>query len=1119
MFQIKLNGNNIQVEPGKTILEVAKDNGIYIPTLCHDEELHPYGSCWVCAVEVKGRRGFVTACGTDVLNGMEIETDNEAVRKARKMALELLLSNHYADCEAPCKIACPDHVEVQGYVSLIANGQYHEAVKVLKDTLPMPLSIGRVCPAFCERECRRQIVEDSVAIRQLKRYAADNDLNDAWSYTPERNPLKGKKIAIIGGGPSGLTCGFYLTTNGYDVDVIEAAPAAGGWLRYGIPEYRLPKEILDKEIELMCCNGMKIHTNHILGRDHKLSDLSKKYDAVYVAIGAQKAVPMPVQGSDLEGCFLGVDFLKDVAMGNNPKIGKKVAVVGGGNTAIDCARTSRRLGADVTIIYRRTREEMPAEPFEIEASGHEGIHFHYLTNPVEYLGVNGILAQIKMEKMALGAPDASGRRRPEPTGEFVIEEFDMVIAAISQVPDIAVFADEANYIEGKQFPLSRWSTALADEKTMYMNMANVFAGGDFRRGAATAIEAIADGRLAAEMIDLYLQGKALVNPKERFDSKKAAKVKEIMPEVYAQYEKISRAEMPEIAVQKAISSFMEVELGFDQETAHKEADRCLECGCQVNETCYLRKYATDYDAHIGLLAGDNGKHPIDESHPFIRRDENKCIVCGRCTRICAEIQGANVLGYMYRGFPSMVAPEYGESLTKTTCESCGKCVSVCPVGALTEKNLYYKQNPLLKTNTLQNCANCGTGCFINVEAQTQTVTQVTPPCNGNDYDSYSSGDYFNGRNICFYGHFGWQVMEAPNRVHVPHIRKGKNWEKITWEEAAAIIKEKAIMAKSHQVFISPNITNEETMMLQNVAENLKADISCLGYPGMFTDQLMNTSIMPRSFEELKDADTIVIIGTISQTLRTVCRLHQRKGKKLVIVEPKEIAFNRFADARYDRIQDFARDIEKYPRPFFLYNIQHTAEETILKFWKNASWYSDFKPGTGVLATSEWANLNGLLSLGVQPEKVENGEFQIYYGQTAAISSGVKDVFQVAFLTHMDEEAPVDMILPQPTYLEIEGTSISDDGRLVHYHNPKRSLMLSSILLMFVELGWIPPVMAEPLNWQNRVVKYFAELTPVDMTVDELRKILSQVSNVKTVVIKNRNKSRLEMNKLKEMTHN
>ncbi|MBM4400024.1 MAG: FAD-dependent oxidoreductase, partial [Candidatus Cloacimonetes bacterium] len=385
-IEVTLNGNKVTAQTGMTILDLARRLGIEIPTLCHDDELKPFGSCWVCAVEVKGRRGFVTSCGTYLTGGMEITTDSEEIHQARKMALELLVSDHYADCEAPCKIACPDHVDVQSYVSLIANGQYHEAVRVIKDTLPMPLSIGRVCPAFCERECRRQLVEEQIAIRQLKRYAADSDLNDYWTYVPEKDAENGKKIAIIGGGPSGLTCGYYLSNKGYGIDVFEASPQAGGWLRYGIPEYRLPKAILDKEIEQMCTNGMKIRTNVEMGKDIFLDDLSRKYDAVYVAIGAQKAVPMPVKGSDLQGCYLGVDFLKAHTLGDTPKLGKKVAIVGGGNTAIDCARTSVRLGAEVSIIYRRTKEEMPAEPFEIEAAEHEGVIFYMLSNPVEYIG-------------------------------------------------------------------------------------------------------------------------------------------------------------------------------------------------------------------------------------------------------------------------------------------------------------------------------------------------------------------------------------------------------------------------------------------------------------------------------------------------------------------------------------------------------------------------------------------------------------------------------------------------------------------------------------------------------------------------------------------------------------
>ncbi|HOE92172.1 MAG TPA: FAD-dependent oxidoreductase, partial [Candidatus Cloacimonadota bacterium] len=352
------------------------------------------------------------------------------------------MSDHYADCEAPCKIACPDHVDIQAYIAAIANNDYHQAVKIIKDTLPMPLSIGRVCPAFCEDECRRTIVDEPIAICKLKRYAADLDLGDIWSYIPDKAEYNGKKVAIIGAGPSGLTCGFYLSNQGYQVDVFESSPQAGGWLRYGIPEYRLPKAILDKEIQLMCSNGMKIHCNSPIGNAEEsslgIAKLSKDYDAVYVAIGAQKAVDMPLPGNDLNGVFLGVDYLKSVALGTSPDLGKRVAIIGGGNTAIDCARTAKRYGANVTVIYRRTREEMPADGFEIDAAYEEGVVFYPLMNPVEYIASAESperLHEIRIEKMLLGDPDISGRRSPIPTGSYITEQFDSVIAAISQIPE------------------------------------------------------------------------------------------------------------------------------------------------------------------------------------------------------------------------------------------------------------------------------------------------------------------------------------------------------------------------------------------------------------------------------------------------------------------------------------------------------------------------------------------------------------------------------------------------------------------------------------------------------------------------------------------------------------
>ena len=674
MINIVLNGEKKQVEEGKTIFQIAQNSDIEIPTLCYEKDLTPYCSCWVCAVKIVGRKGFATACGTVVTEGMEIWTDTPDVINARKMALELLLSDHYADCESPCMNACPAGIDVQGYVAFIAEGEYQRALDIIREKLPMPSSIGRVCPAFCEKECRRTLVEEPIAIRQLKRFVADNE----GKFSPNLLLKKlDKKVAIIGAGPSGLTCGYYLSLKGYKVDIFEKSPKAGGWLRYGIPEYRLPKGILDKEIESMCQYGMSIYTGKKLGRDIYLSDLSKGYDAVYLAIGASRAVDMPLKGSDLKGVYLGVDYLKSVALGHTPIIGKKVAVIGGGNTAIDCARTVLRFGSDVTIIYRRTRDEMPAEDFEIKAAEEEGVRFMMLTNPVEYRGDTG-LQQIVVEIMKLGEPDSSGRRKPVGTGEHEVHDFDTVVAAISQIPDIEFLSEEKNVI----LPISKWSTAVVDEWSMFTGVENIFAGGDFRRGPATAVEAIADGRLAAENIDKFASGVALNKPDFVFESKREKRLKLIDPKVYAIYEKINKVHAKDIEIADRKWSFNEVELCLSEADAAAEAKRCLECKCRVNATCSLRKYATEYEAKIEYLTGERNIYQIDDSHPTIKRDENKCIKCGRCVRICSEVHGLGVLGFVNRGFRTTIVPEFGESLNYTKCDDCKKCVEACPTGGL-----------------------------------------------------------------------------------------------------------------------------------------------------------------------------------------------------------------------------------------------------------------------------------------------------------------------------------------------------------------------------------------------------------------------------------------------------
>ena len=1065
MITITLNGIEFLTETGKTILELANEHGIEIPTLCHDAELKPFGSCWVCAVKVEGRRGFVTACGTDIYDGMKIWTHTDEVKDARKTALELLLSDHYADCEAPCTVACPDHVDIQTYVSLIANGQYEEAVRVIKEKLPMPLSIGRVCPAFCEAECRRSIVDEPIAIRQLKRHAADYDLALDHSYVPAKEESKGKKIAIIGAGPSGLTCGYYLSNKGYDVKVFEASPQGGGWLRYGIPEYRLPKAVLDQEIDIMCANGMEIVYNTFIGKDITVAELSKDYDAVYMALGAQNAVPMRTKGSDLEGCLLGVDYLRDFALGKDINLGKKVAIVGGGNTAIDCARTTVRQGCDVTLVYRRTRKEMPAEAFEVDSAEEEGVKFHFLTNPAEMYGIDGRLKSVKMEIMKLGEPDASGRRRPQPTGKYFDEDYDTVIAAISQAPEVAFLAEEKNKVEGKDWNLTRWLTAECDEDTMYWSE-NVFAGGDFRRGPATAIEAIADGRIASDSIHHYLQGE-MMRGLIRFNSRKEKSIKDVDPKHFEQYEKAPRINMPELEAEYRASNLDEVEYDYDHAQAIAEASRCIECGCQVNETCSLRKYATEYEVDADTYAGARNKHPIDHSHPFILRDANRCVKCGRCVRICAEVQGAGVLGYIWRGFQSYVAPEFGESLNNTGCEECGKCIAVCPVGALMAKNVHYKLNPhKAEESVIQSCGQCGTGCEVEINLTADRVTTVE-----------AAPEAWNGRNLCFKGRFGWQVIDDEARIKSAYINKDNNWENVCSCSIPQLIKDKMAKAKANKILVHPSTTMEELSMLQKVASNMNAKLESLSFAADLSDRLPVDDLA--SLDAIEDAEAYYVVGEISQTLRTMLRLQQRNGKKLWLVNDLDSKFNEFADMHinYEPVTALEHTLECYSskpkcdpqcidfpeKTLFIYNRDNISGKAGKLVWKLADTVLNDIKGK-VYVTSNFCNTLGLQAFGIKRGSVAEGDFVILYGEDPTEDIYKKAAGVLCIHTHLDEPF-ADALLPKPTVQEINGTAIGDGNRTLTFRNPRKSDYFARLIKVFRETELLA---------ENEDVNYFTQ---------------------------------------------
>ena len=545
---------------GPRVVRVLEKAPLFKPLFCHHCEDAPCAlACPEDAITKDPKTGVVLH-DTEKCNGCNAVVGKSGAEKQET---------------SPCKIECPGHIDVQGYVSLAAKGKFREALELIKLANPFPSICGRVCHHPCESGCNRDQIDAPVAIRAVERFLADLDMKQGSRYMPEMKPKRKEKVAVIGSGPAGLACAYYLAQEGYRATIFEKGPVLGGMLTAGIPSYRLPRKIVDSEIQLIRDMGVTMKTGVEVGRDKTVAQLREDgFKAFFIAVGAQESARLGIEGEDLGGIYGGLDYLRQLNLGNRMKLGPRVAVIGGGNAAMDAVRSARRLGSEKAfIIYRRGLEEMPSRPEEIKECRQEKIPIQILTQPVRFIGKNGRVQVIECVKMRLTDPDESGRRKPEPIpgSEFRIK-VDAVITALGQESDWCCLTPEC------ACKLTEWGTMNVDPLTLQSDDPDIFAGGDAARGPKSVIEAIADGKQAAISIGRYLRGQDLRLGRE-------VQLRAITEPQKDKYDRAARAQMAALDPKTRIKNFGEVQKGITKGAAIQEAKRCISCGTCCVQAC------------------------------------------------------------------------------------------------------------------------------------------------------------------------------------------------------------------------------------------------------------------------------------------------------------------------------------------------------------------------------------------------------------------------------------------------------------------------------------------------------------------------------------------------------
>ena len=686
--KVTINGRELGAREGETVLQVARREGIHIPALCHQEGMDAWGACRLCLVEVEGLDKLQAACTTWVAEGMAVKTDTARVRARRESYLKMYLSDHNSYCEAPCSHACPTHIDIPAYMAALAGGDAAGAAAIVREELPFPGILGRVCNRYCEPVCRRAEVDQPIAICSLHRAAADHSETRLVPGVPS-----GRRVAVVGAGAAGLAAAWFLTERGHSVTIYDANPEPGGTLRYSIPEFRLPGKVVEKELAPLWEAGVRFVGEAELGYEVDTDGLlDAGFDAVVLSVGRWEE-PRHVLPGD-EAALKGLDLLKRVREGRAVKFTQKVVVIGDGLTAVDVARTARRKGAkEVVVISPNTAGDIPAGARDLKNALEEGVKFEWNTLARKVKAKGGKAQGVECVRVTT----ENGH-----THEVRGSRFEVAAATVVMATGYAPrLGDSAEYIAVSHARLE------ADPHTGRTADPGVFAAGDAVERTASVIHAVAGGKRVALAIDAWLRGEDLDELEARLAAYRELpylrqlKAEQALGELDLRLverdpvwlkmgvaaEPAARATMPKVGRQKRLTATdLEVVKGYSLAAARAEAMRCLQCQCPSNGACGLQRLGVEYGVTENDLAVKGNLVRMVEAqheHPFIRRDMERCIACGRCVRVCRDVAGPACYDFTGRGFMMNVDTPYGQALQLADCISCGRCVTGCPTGALT----------------------------------------------------------------------------------------------------------------------------------------------------------------------------------------------------------------------------------------------------------------------------------------------------------------------------------------------------------------------------------------------------------------------------------------------------